>query len=91
MQTPYCGPNTGFEAVNWLARPAEAKSIALIPLRAFESSSVTPIHDGVKVSTPTIGLLVLASEDEHRYHSAMGTVFLEQIGELASACLNRLR
>ena len=91
LQVPYCGANTSFEAAQWLPRPSEAKSIALIPLRAFEPSSVTPIHDGVKVSPPAIGLLVLASEDEHRYHSTMGTVFLEQIGELASACLNRLR
>ena len=91
LQAPYCGKNTGFEAVDWLARPQEAKSVALIPLRVFESSSVTPIHDGVKISQPAIGLLVLASEDEHRYHSGMGTVFLEQIGELARACLNRLR
>ena len=91
LNAPYCGANTGFEAVDWLPRPAEAKSVALIPLHAYEPSRVTPIHDGVKVTPPAIGLLVLASEDEHRYHSGMGTVFLEQIGELASACLNRLR
>ena len=91
LQAPYCGANTGFEAVDWLPRPAEAKSIALIPLRAYEPTSVTPIHEGVKVHPPTIGLLVLASDDEHRFHTGMGTVFLEQIGELASAALNRLR
>ena len=91
LTTPYCGANTGFEVVEWLPRPDEAKSLAIIPLRAFESSSVTPINEGVKVLPPAIGLLVLASEDEHRYHSGMGTVFLDQIGELASAALNRLR
>ena len=65
--------------------------MALIPLRAYETFSVTSINDSLKVTPPAIGLLVLASDDEHRYHAGMGTVFLEQIGELASSCLARLR
>jgi uncharacterized protein len=91
LQLPYCGLNSGFEAVQWLPRPDEAKSVALIALRVYEPSRVTPIHEGVKLIPPAIGLLVLASDDEHRFHSGMGTVFLEQIGELASASLARLR
>jgi len=91
LALPYCGVNTGFEAVDWLPRPSEAKSLALIPLRAFETFSVTSIHDSLKATPPAIGLLVLASDDEHRYHAGMGTVFLEQIGELASSSLARLR
>jgi uncharacterized protein YigA (DUF484 family) len=91
LALPYCGVNTGFEAVDWLPRPSEAKSLALIPLRAYETFSVTSINDSLKVTPPAIGLLVLASDDEHRYHAGMGTVFLEQIGELASSCLARLR
>jgi uncharacterized protein YigA (DUF484 family) len=91
LPQPYCGPNTGFEAVDWLPRPQEVKSLALIPLRACEMFSVTPIQGGVKVQDPAIGLLVLASDDEHRYHSGMGTLILEQIGELASSSLARLR
>jgi uncharacterized protein YigA (DUF484 family) len=34
LTTPYCGVNSGFEAVNWLPEPAVALSMALIPLRA---------------------------------------------------------
>ena len=30
---PYCGVNSGFEAVQWLDEPAQALSLALIPLR----------------------------------------------------------
>ena len=37
------------------------------------------------------GLLVLASPDPERFHSGMGTDFLERLGELASAALTRLR
>jgi hypothetical protein len=34
---------------------------------------------------------VLGSADKNRFHSAMGTAFLERIAELASAALARLR
>jgi uncharacterized protein YigA (DUF484 family) len=88
---PYCGPNSGFEAVSWLERPDEVKSLALIALHAPTDTSVTPIHDGVSIQNPAIGLLVLASDSEQRFNAEMGTVFLEQIGELASASLARLR
>src|SRR3954468_7524752 len=33
LTQPYCGVNSGFEAVKWLEDPALAMSIALIPLR----------------------------------------------------------
>jgi uncharacterized protein YigA (DUF484 family) len=36
-------------------------------------------------------MLVLASPDSQRFHSGMGTDFLERIAELASAALSRLR
>jgi uncharacterized protein YigA (DUF484 family) len=36
-------------------------------------------------------MLVLASMDAQRFHSAMGTEFLARIGEVASAALSRLR
>lgn len=91
LQTPYCGPNTDFEAVQWLPRPQEVKSVALIALRAHESSAVTPIREDLKAVPPATGLLVLASDLESRFHSGMGTVFLTQIGELASAALARLK
>jgi hypothetical protein len=81
LMEPFCGLNTGFEAVNWLEDPASVTSLALIPLRT-----------GVAGSTaPAFGMLVLASSDAYRFNSGMGTEFLARIGELASAALSRLR
>ena len=81
LTQPYCGVNSGFEAVQWLQDPAMAMSIALIPLR-----------EGVANTTgPAFGMLVLASPDPQRFAGGMGTDFLERIAELASASLSRLR
>lgn len=81
LTAPFCGVNSGFEAVNWLAQPSAAMSLALMPLRT-----------GVLNSTsPAFGMLVLASPDAQRFESAMGTEFLERIAELAGAALSRLR
>ncbi|HEY2187851.1 MAG TPA: DUF484 family protein, partial [Caldimonas sp.] len=77
LPAPYCGVNTGFEAVQWLDDPGQASSLALVPLR----------HEGGPVAS---GLLVLASPDPTRYSAAMGTDFLARIGEVASAALTRL-
>jgi uncharacterized protein YigA (DUF484 family) len=81
LTQPYCGVNSGFEAVNWLDDTAMAMSIALIPLREG------PINS----TGPAFGMLVLASPDPQRFQSGMGTDFLERIAELASAALSRLR
>ena len=78
---PYCGVNSGFEAVQWLVDPAMALSIALVPLR----------EGPVGEASPAFGMLVLASPDPSRFASGMGTDFLERIGELSSAALSRLR
>ncbi|HWI84264.1 DUF484 family protein [Ramlibacter sp.] len=81
LTQPYCGVNSGFEAVSWLADGAAALSIALLPLR-----------EGPLDSTgPAFGMLVLASPDPQRFASGMGTDFLERIAELASSALSRLR
>lgn len=80
LSEPFCGLNTGFEAVGWLADPGAAASIALIPLRT-----------GPAGSSPAFGMLVLASGDSQRFTSGMGTDFLARIGELASAALTRLQ
>ena len=77
LSAPYCGVNTGFEAVQWLDDPGQASSLALVPLH----------HDG---AGGAFGLLVLASPDPTRYTADMGTDFLERIGEVASAALTRL-
>lgn len=80
LSEPFCGLNTGFEAVGWLADPGAVASIALIPLRT-----------GPAGSSPAFGMLVLASGDTQRFTSGMGTDFLARIGELASAALTRLQ
>lgn len=78
LAVPYCGVNTGFEAVQWLDEPDAAASLVLLPLREH-------------AETPAFGLLVLASPDATRYQADMATDFVERIGELASAALSRLR
>ena len=80
LMEPFCGLNTGFEAVSWLEDPSTVTSLALIPLRGGATGSMSP----------AFGLLVLASPDPHRFHSGMGTDFLARIGELVSAATSRL-
>jgi uncharacterized protein len=81
LTQPYCGVNSGFEAVNWLEDTAMAMSVALIPLREGSANG----------TGPAFGMLVLSSPDPQRFQSGMGTDFLERIAELASAALSRLR
>lgn len=81
LTMPFCGPNLGFEPVGWLRDGDMVQSLALLPLR-----------DGpMEHATPAFGLLVLASEDPHRFEATMGTDFLTRIAETASAALARLR
>jgi hypothetical protein len=93
LRAPYCGANADFEAVEWLAHPHEAQSVALLALRSTESPWTTPeTPETVDHSQDTtLGLLVLASPDPQRFHSSMGTDLLSRISELASAALSRLR
>lgn len=77
LTVPYCGVNSGFEAVSWLEDSRLVASMALIPLRSGESPEA-------------FGMLVLASPDPTRYSADMGTEFLSRIGEIASAGLARL-
>lgn len=72
---PYCGPNTGLEAVTWLGEAApHVRSVAFMPLRD---------------KNETFGLLLLASEDPQRFYAEMGTVYLSRIGDLVSGALMR--
>ncbi|OZI62935.1 DUF484 family protein [Bordetella genomosp. 11] len=75
LKSPYCGTDTEFEAASWLS--AKPRSLALIPLR--------PGADA-----PTVGLLVLGSNDPERFAPDMSTTFLDTVGKLASAALRRL-
>jgi len=81
LTQPYCGVNSGFEAVDWLDDKAMAMSVALIPLR----------EGAVQTVSPAFGMLVLASPDPQRFAAGMGTDFLERIAEMAAASLSRLR
>lgn len=89
---PYCGINSGFEAARWLEQPAEARSMALIPLRVGATEPSASAADVGLPATPpaAFGMLVLASPDPTRYGADMGTEFLVRIGEIASAALTRL-
>lgn len=81
LAEPFCGLNTGFEAVGWLEAPDDVRSLALLPLRSGVAGS----------QAPAFGMLVLASSDAQRFQAGMGTDFLARIGEIASAALSRLR
>ena len=93
LRAPYCGANADFEAVQWLAHPHEALSVALLPLRSNESPWTNPENpeNAEPAKDTSLGLLVLASPDPQRFHSSMGTDLLSRIAELASAALSRLR
>ena len=77
LKQPFCGLNAGLEPAAWLDESATVMSIALVPLRAAADSTA-------------FGLLVLGSPDPTRYSPDMGTDFLVQVGEVASAALGRL-
>ncbi|MBL8386348.1 MAG: DUF484 family protein [Burkholderiales bacterium] len=81
---PYCGPVQGLvadgaalgaEVAGWFGDAGpHLRSLALMPVRG---------HGGG-------GLLALASEDEHRFYSGMGTLYLERLAESLSAALTHL-
>jgi uncharacterized protein YigA (DUF484 family) len=77
LTVPYCGLNAGFEAAKWLAG-APVQSLAMVPLRRSPEAAAC------------FGLLVLGSPDALRYQADMGTEFLDQVGDIASAALARL-
>jgi len=77
LSAPYCGPNKDFSVTAWLNQaPA---SLAMIRLT-----------HGVSDGSPTVGLLLLGSQDPERFTTDMGTTFLHTIGRVASAALGRL-
>ncbi|MFZ2123753.1 MAG: DUF484 family protein [Rhodoferax sp.] len=81
LTEPFCGVNTGLDAIAWLPDPEAVASLAMLPLRAGPVGS----------TVPAFGLLVLASPDAQRFNSTMGTDFLARVAELASAALSPLR
>jgi uncharacterized protein YigA (DUF484 family) len=74
---PYVGPGAGPDVMDWFGEGgAHVRSIALLSLR-----------QGIM----TFGLMVFGSEEPQRFYPGMGTLYLEQIAEMASAALVRTR
>ncbi|HKB58816.1 MAG TPA: DUF484 family protein [Gallionellaceae bacterium] len=70
---PVCMHRAMYDTAAWFGESAaHLRSFAYVPLRSAENS---------------IGLLILASEDQQRFYPEMGTLFLQRIGELSSAAL----
>jgi uncharacterized protein YigA (DUF484 family) len=76
LNQPYCGTTSGFETSSWFGDVApHIRSQALIAMRNGGG---------------TIGMVALGSEDAQRFYSGMGTLYLERLGEMASAALARV-
>lgn len=74
MLQPYCGPAVDQEVLAWLGdSAAHIRSVAQIPLRQRDC----------------FGLLLLASEEPHRFYPEMGTLYLDRIGEMTTTALTR--
>jgi uncharacterized protein YigA (DUF484 family) len=75
LQHPYCGAVGGIDAAEWFGEDGQnVRSLAIVPLR----------DEGA-----AFGFLALGSEEAERFYPGMGTLYLERIGELASAALMR--
>ncbi|MDR3299187.1 MAG: DUF484 family protein [Candidatus Accumulibacter sp.] len=76
LTQPYCGSTSGFETASWFGEAAaHVRSQGLIALRNGGG---------------TIGLMALGSEEAQRFYSGMGTLYLQRLGEMASAALARV-
>ena len=77
LQRPYCGTVNGQESLAWFGEAAtHLRSMTQVPLREPGGSC--------------FGLLVMASEEPHRFYPELGTLYLERIGDMASAALRRV-
>jgi hypothetical protein len=77
LQQPYCGPVAEQESLAWFGESAtHLRSMTQIALR--------------QPGGACCGLLVMASEEPHRFYPELGTLYLERIGEMASAALLRV-
>ncbi|WP_126444042.1 DUF484 family protein [Sulfuricystis multivorans] len=75
LKYPYCGASSWADVEDWFGEDGKGvRSLAIVPLRDEET---------------TFGMLALGSEEPERFYPGMGTVYLERIGELASAALTR--
>lgn len=71
---PYCGPQLSDEIKGWFGESAtHLRSFSIIPLRTKQ----------------TFGLLVLGSEESHRFYPEMGMLYLKRLGEFISTTITR--
>jgi len=73
LRSPYCGPEAAAHTRDWFDAEIAPQSFAYLPLRTER----------------TFGMLALASDDAHRFHGGMGTVYLLRLAELASVAIAR--
>jgi len=73
LRAPYCGSEPAAHTREWFDADSKAQSFAYLPLRTEK----------------TFGMLALASDDAHRFHAGMGTVYLLRLAELASVAIAR--
>ncbi len=73
LGAPHCGPAAPFESRDWFDTGIGCQSFAFLPLR----------------TAYTFGLLGLGDENAERFRSAMGTVYLTRLAELASVATSR--
>lgn len=77
LPRPYCGSTNGQESTRWFGEAAtHLRSMTQVPLRNTDGEC--------------FGLLILASEEPHRFYPELGTLYLERIGDMASAALLRV-
>jgi uncharacterized protein YigA (DUF484 family) len=74
LTAPYCTAQDMFDSIQWFPESAA-------PLLSFAYVRLT--GDGMH------GLMVLASEDAERFYPEMGTLYLQRLGEIASAAVRR--
>lgn len=89
---PVCLHHPAHDTAAWFGEHApQLHSYAYLPLRGGNGEAVghpaASSSRGLRGSTDTIGLLVIASEDKQRFYPEMGTVFLQRIAEAASNAL----
>jgi uncharacterized protein len=70
---PVCVHRAVYDTLSWFGEAGDhLRSFAYLPLRSGDQS---------------IGLLILASEDEQRFYPEMGTLFLQRLAEIISHAL----
>lgn len=74
LASPYCSAQAMVDTAGWFGEHASLlRSFAYVALKA-ES---------------TFGLLAMASEDAQRFYPEMGTLYVQRLGEITAAALNR--